>query len=158
MQVFLEIVALVLVALVMTTALAHALEMPGKMRLPKETYLGMQMIYYPGFTYAGSAEPVSTVAVLVLAFVSGGDRLVVIATLALVLVQAVYWIVVHPMNRYWLRETRLGAGGEKFFALGAADLGGRDWAAIRDRWEYGHLARAILAVIAFVCLAVFTAL
>ena len=69
-----------------------------------------------------------------------------------------YWIVVHPMNRFWLRETQLGAGGETFFGLGAADPADRDWTAIRDRWEYGHLARAILAVIAFICLAVFTAL
>jgi hypothetical protein len=158
MQVALEIIALMVVALVVTTSLAHALEMPGKLRLPKETYLGMQMIYYPGFTFAGAAEPLAIVVALVLAFVSGGDPLVIIATIALALVVAVYWIVVHPMNRFWLRQTQLVAGGETFFGLGAADPAGRDWTAIRDRWEYGHLARAILAVIAFICLAVFTAL
>jgi len=158
MQTVLEIIALVIAALVVTTTLAHALEMPGKLRLHKEAYLGMQMIYYPGFTFAGAAEPLAIVVTLVLAFVGGGDALVIIATVALALVVAVYWIVVHPMNRFWLRETELGAGGETFFGLGAADQAGRDWTAIRDRWEYGHLARAILAVIAFICLAVFTAL
>jgi hypothetical protein len=29
-------------------ALAHALELPGKMRLTKDAYFAMQHIYYPG--------------------------------------------------------------------------------------------------------------
>ena len=39
----------------MALALAHALERPGKMRLSKE--LAIQPIYYPGFTFGGTAEP-----------------------------------------------------------------------------------------------------
>jgi len=38
----------------MALALAHALELPGKMRLSKEAYLAVQPIYYPGFTIGGS--------------------------------------------------------------------------------------------------------
>jgi hypothetical protein len=34
----------------MAMGLAQALELPGKPRLPKETYLAVQPIYYPGFT------------------------------------------------------------------------------------------------------------
>jgi hypothetical protein len=158
MQIVLEVIALIVVALVVTTTVAHALEMPGKMRLPKETYLGMQMIYYPGFTFAGAAEPLAIVVALVLAFVSGGDPLVIVAALALALLHAVYWIVVHPMNRYWLRDTQLSGSSDTFFSLGAADNAGRDWTAIRDRWEHGHVARAVLAMIAFTCLAIYTAL
>ena len=49
----LQIVATTLVAVAMTTAVAHALEFPGKLRLSKEEYLAVQPIYYPGFTIAG---------------------------------------------------------------------------------------------------------
>jgi len=44
----LQILAVFLVALAMALALAHALEMPGKLRLDKENYKDVQTIYYPG--------------------------------------------------------------------------------------------------------------
>ena len=44
----LQILAVFLVALAMALALAHALEMPGKLRLDKEIYKAVQTIYYPG--------------------------------------------------------------------------------------------------------------
>jgi hypothetical protein len=40
----------------MALSLAHALEVPGKLRLNKEQYLAVQTIYYPGFTLGGIAE------------------------------------------------------------------------------------------------------
>ncbi len=49
----LQLIALFLVAITMTCSLGHALELPGKLRLPKETYLAVQPIYYPGFTLVG---------------------------------------------------------------------------------------------------------
>jgi hypothetical protein len=45
----------------MALTLAHALELPGKMRLTKEIYFAMQPIYYPGFTIGGFAEPASLI-------------------------------------------------------------------------------------------------
>lgn len=48
-----QIVTLLLVALAMATRVAHALELPGKMRLPRDTYLAVQSIYYPGFLVGG---------------------------------------------------------------------------------------------------------
>ena len=48
-----------LAAVVMGQALAHALELPGKMRLNREQYYTDQTIYYPGFTFGGMAEPLS---------------------------------------------------------------------------------------------------
>ena len=45
-----EVVAVLVVAIVMALSLAHALELPGKLRLSKEDYLAVQPIYYPGFT------------------------------------------------------------------------------------------------------------
>jgi hypothetical protein len=52
----LQIVTLAVVAVALSAALAHALEVPGKMRLTKDEYFVVQSIYYPGFTIAGAAE------------------------------------------------------------------------------------------------------
>jgi hypothetical protein len=46
----LQIVSVFLVAIVMSLCLAHALELPSKLRLTKEDYLIVQPIYDPGFT------------------------------------------------------------------------------------------------------------
>ena len=46
----LQVITLVLVAVGVSLTLAHALELPGKMRLRKEEYVAVQSIYYPGFT------------------------------------------------------------------------------------------------------------
>ena len=52
----LEVVTVFLAAVAMSLALAHALELPGKLRLDKDTYVAVQSIYYPGFTYGGLGE------------------------------------------------------------------------------------------------------
>jgi len=49
----LEVLTVLLVAVAMALALAHALELPGKLRLSKDAYIAMQPIYYPGFTIGG---------------------------------------------------------------------------------------------------------
>ena len=62
----LQVLALVLVAVAMALALAHALELPGKLRVPKDTYLAIQPIYYPGFTIGGISEPLGLIVLLIL--------------------------------------------------------------------------------------------
>jgi hypothetical protein len=62
----LEVLAVLLVAISMALALAHAIELPGKMRLSKDSYLTTRSIYYAGFTVAGIAEPLGKAALLVL--------------------------------------------------------------------------------------------
>ncbi len=52
----------------MALTLAHALELPGKLRLSKEQYLEVQPIYYPGFTIGGIAEPAGLLALFILLF------------------------------------------------------------------------------------------
>jgi hypothetical protein len=64
-----QVVCVVLVAVAMALTLAHALELPGKMRLGKEAYLSVQQIYYPGFTIGGVAEPLGIIALLALLIV-----------------------------------------------------------------------------------------
>ena len=61
-----EVLTVLLAAITVGLALAHALEYPGKLRLDEQTYTVVQTIYYPGFTIGGIAEPMAAIAVLVL--------------------------------------------------------------------------------------------
>jgi hypothetical protein len=62
----LTILALLLVAIAFGLSLAHALELPGKLRLEESAYRTVQQIYYPGFTVGGAAEPLSILALAAL--------------------------------------------------------------------------------------------
>lgn len=153
-----QVVVLVLVALTMACAVGHALELPGKLRLSKETYFAVQPIYYPGFTVVGGvAEILGTLgAFALLPFTPRGNMafpLTLATALAMLLAQAIFWVFTQPVNRIWLRGQTLGAAGTAFFRVGAAGRAESDWTALRNRWEYSHLARAILSLTALVLLA-----
>lgn len=160
----LQVVTVILVAVAMALALAHALELPGKLRLDRETYRAVQPIYYPGFTIAGSAEPLAIVSTIVLLLVTpfGGAVfwLTLVALLGLVGMQTVYWLVTHPVNRFWVGDEKLGRFGSGFFSSGAnrsrlgSDSRQPDWTQLRDRWEYSHVARAGLASASLLALVV----
>jgi hypothetical protein len=168
MFLMLQVITVFLVAVAMSLALAHALELPGKMRLDKETYLAVQGIYYPGFTYGGFGEGLGMVATLVLLFLTPthGPTFwwALTAFIALVAMQAVYWVITHPVNKFWLKDTRLQGFGGEFFSLdpvkkgAASEEGSEGWKKLRDRWEYSHVFRAILAAIALIALIVATAI
>lgn len=149
----LQFVSAVLTAVTLSQALAHALELPGKMRLGREHYLATQTIYYPGFTIGGAAEPLSIVALAAwLAFLPAGTPqfwLIAGALAAMAVTHALFWIVVQPVNRHWLAQVRLSGGAERFFRMGAA-AAADDWIRMRNRWERGHAARAVTAMLAFV--------
>ena len=157
-----QILAILLAALSLTAALAHALEMPGKLRLAREQYLAVQTIYYPGFTIGGGLGEVGTILAsaalaLMLPAGSAASGLASAAFASALTVHALYWLIVHPVNRYWLKGSEVGAAGANFFALGAGDRAGADWTVLRDRWERGHAIRAVFATLALVLLAVSTA-
>lgn len=144
-------------ALVMGQALAHALEMPGKMRLDREQYHAVQTIYYPGFTIGGIAEPLAilTVAARLIVEPAGGRFWLIAGALAaLVMTQALFWLVVQPVNRQWLGTTKLSDAADRFFRTGETARPPGDWTKLRDRWERGHVARAVLATTAFIMLLV----
>jgi len=150
----LEIFAVVVVAIAMAIALAHLVELPGKMRLPKEQYLAVHTIYYPGFTISGASEPLGVVVAALLAALTG-SALLTSASVALAVMQLIYWVWIHPVDNFWIRSFRLRSTGRANFELGQAALpetGFAEWTSLRDRWEYSHAARAILAVLAFVML------
>jgi hypothetical protein len=73
--------------------------------------------------------------------------------------QLVYWLVTHPVNRYWLQGEKLSSLGSNFFSFAASTRPGEEgdtqtvsWTVLRDRWEYSHLARAILVLVSLVAL------
>lgn len=152
-----KLIALVLVVLTVIPAVAHALEWPGKKRLPRQQYFAVQPIYYPGFTWIGAAEPLSIVALAVLLALSpGGTRtfwLIAGALAAAVLTHLIYWVRTAPVNRIWLKNEKLSAGAQRFFGA-SRQSSKEDWTALRSRWERSHLYRAATSMIAFLSLAV----
>lgn len=143
-----------LAATVMGQALAHAMEMPGKMRLDRDQYYAVQTIYYPGFAIGGIAEPLSilSAAAALLMAPAGSEvfMLIVGGLAALALTHLLFWLVVQPVNRQWLGSIKLSEAAEHFFHTGQAGGLTSDWTRLRDRWEWGHAARAVTAAGAFV--------
>lgn len=155
----LQILTVLVVAVAMALSLAHALELPGKMRLTKEAYYAMQPIYYPGFTIGGFAEPAGILLTIVLLFVTPFGMafwLTVAALVGLIGMQAVYWIFTHPVNKFWLQDEKLGRVGSGFFSFAAktARSGPVTWTELRDRWESSHVARAVFAFVSLSALVI----
>jgi hypothetical protein len=150
-----QVIAVVFTGIVVVPSVAHALELPGKMRLRQDAYRAVQTIYYPGFTLAGIAEPLAMISTLVLLLLTPAGSaefwLTLGALIGLGAVQAVYWLVTHPVNRHWLEGERLGGAGAGFFSFASAG-GAASWTELRDRWEYSHVARAVLAVLSLIAL------
>lgn len=162
MHITLEVVSILLVAITMGLALAHALELPGKLRLDERTYRVVQTIYYPGFTIGGVSEPLAIVSTFLLLFANRRDHtrfvLVLVALITLVATQVVFWLITQPANRIWLKDHKLRAAGAKFFAIQKAEqapdqeIDGCDWIGLRNRWEYSHVARAVFSGIGLIAL------
>src|SRR5581483_1296004 len=156
----LEVISAFLVAVAMSLALAHALEFPGKLRLDERTYMAVQTIYYPGFTLGGIGEPLAAIATFILLLV-GHDRgadfwLLLIAFAAIVAMQAIFLLITQPTNKHWLKNQPMGRAGAKFFAVDQTQPSSHpddlNWIRLRNRWEYSHLARAVLSGIGFIAL------
>jgi hypothetical protein len=162
----LQVLSTLLVALAMAAALAHALELPGKMRLPRESYLAVQTIYYPGFTIAGGiGEAGGLIVTLVLLFLTPPGSmafwLTLVALVGLIGMQVVYWIFTHPVNKYWLQGETLKGFGSAFFSFDPAnrpqpqaEAGPPAWTDLRDRWEYSHVVRAGFALLSLIALVI----
>jgi hypothetical protein len=139
----------------MALPLAHALELPGKMRLDRPTYLAVQQIYYPGFTFGGIAEPLAIIVLLLLLiFAPPAETRFwwgVAAFAALVGMHLVYWFVTHPVNSVWTKDLQLTGLSASFFSALAGEVSG-DWSRLRDVWEYSHAVRAALGAISFICM------
>lgn len=153
----LQALTILLAAIGMALSLAHALEFPGKRRLDRDAYLKVQAIYYPGFTIGGAFEPLAMIATFVLMlftpFGTAAFWLTLAAFAGLVLAHAIYWVITHPVNKVWLKDEKLHRAGDRFFAAGAHSAEG-DWTELRDRWEWSHVARAVLEMLGLIALVV----
>ncbi|WP_250122693.1 DUF1772 domain-containing protein [Chroococcidiopsis sp. CCMEE 29] len=158
----LQIIVAILIAVAMAMALAHALEFPGKMRLTKEAYFAMQPIYYPGFTIGGGVgEFGGLIATLILLFFtpwgSAQFWLTLVALLGLVGMQAVYWLLTHPVNQFWLEGENLSGFSAGFFSFGANrsnEAHPLDWTDLRNQWEYSHVVRAGFALVSLIAIVI----
>jgi hypothetical protein len=156
-----QILTVLLVAVALASTLAHVMELPGKLRLSKESYLAVQSIYYPGFTIAGGiGEFGGIIATFVLTMLTPAGTaqfwLTLGALLALLAMHAVYWALTHPVNNFWLKDVQLQGFSAGFFSFGLPKHGSEaralDWTVLRDRWEYSHVLRAGLALLGFILL------
>jgi hypothetical protein len=153
----LQVLTVLLAAIGMALSLAHALEFPGKRRLDRDAYLKVQAIYYPGFTIGGAFEPLAVIAAFaLLLFTPLGTTafwLTLAAFAGLVMAHAIYWVIIHPVNKVWLKHEKIDRAGSSFFAIGTGTAKG-DWTALRDRWEWSHVARAVLEMLSLAALVV----
>jgi hypothetical protein len=156
----LQVITVLLVAVALALALAHALEYPGKMRLSREDYLVTQSIYYPGFTIGGCGETLGLPATLALLLLmprgSAPFWWALVGFLALAIMHAVFWAVTQPVNRYWTSNLELSSAARNFFRVEPKQPRPQfdQWERLRDKWEYSHIARAVLAMIALISVTV----
>ncbi len=136
-------ISLLSTALLAGLLFCHALELPNKMKLGAATWLTVQQVLYNLFgPVAGVIEPVAIVSTLALLGMVGGRRtvfaLTLLASLRLMAHLAEWFAVVDPVNR------EVNAWTETTMPV--------DWTRARDRWEYGHAAGAVLAIVALAAL------
>jgi hypothetical protein len=134
----LRFVSLFATALLAGPLFCHVLEMPAKMALPAELWLPVQQTLYNMF--GPVSAPIELIAILSTALLAlsllgrGGAAgwLTMVAALLLAGHLVEWFAVVAPANRLingWTPATLPP-----------------DWAAVRDRWEYGHAAGAALVL------------
>lgn len=138
-----RMLTLVLTALSMSAAMCHLLELPAKIGMPGAEWVTLlQTLYPPAFGTVGAAFEVgavlSALVLTVLVRERPGFAWTAAAAAALVVMHAVFWVWIAPVNAI----------------LGAATPASlpENWAALRDQWEYSHATRALLQVAALACL------
>ena len=133
-------VALVATALALGAALAHALELSSKIRLSQGDYFIVQQIYagWDRLAYLLLVEFAGMIATVLLFRSEPRVFGAALAALAfLILAQAVFWMFTFPANvatENWTVQPQ-------------------DWQAQRARWEYSHLAGAVLQMLAMTAVA-----
>ena len=157
-----NILCLLLVATDFGLLLAHALELPGKLRLDETSYRAVQGIYYPGFTlggFVGEFGGMTALAVLlyVTPYRSGRFWWTAAAFLLLAGSHTTYWLMTHPVNNFWVKDVAMSAPGSTFFST-FADGNAGDWTELRNRWEFSHVIRAGFATLSLISLAIATSL
>ena len=134
-------VALVATALAMGAALAHALELPNKIGLPRDAYFTVQGMY-AGWDRLAYLLAIELIAIIAVIAVHRRNRRIWMPALAslggLVAAQILFWLYTFPANRATANWT----------------LQPENWEQLRRDWEYSHLGGAAFQVFAFVILVI----
>jgi len=122
-------------ALAMTAAVAHLLELPAKRRYEPALYVRLHRTLYWNFgRIAGPAESLAVLTTGALAWWRRNDPAafspIVAAAGCVSAAHGTFWAIVSPVNVEMVRWPLDAIPG--------------DWTMARDRWEYGHAARACL--------------
>jgi hypothetical protein len=122
-------IALLATALALGAALAHALELPNKIGLPRDKYFVVQQIY-AGWDRLAFLLIIELLAMLVLVFLARHEAyvpgLVGAAALCLLAAQSVFWAYTYPANVATTNWTIIP----------------ENWENLRRQWEYSHAAGA----------------
>ena len=131
-----ELLAVVFTVLALVPAMAHVLELPNKLPMSRDEYLTVQRVYR-GWSLAGFLVVAALVSTLLLAIVSDAEsrNLALMAFLAILLTQVIFWMFTFPVNQFTRNWTQAP----------------EDWERLRDRWEISHAFSAVLNFIALVC-------
>jgi hypothetical protein len=130
---------IMLTAAAFAAALAHLMELPGKMEYDARLYVLLHRTLYPTFGQtAGWAEGLALFSVIGLAWRvrkrGMASALTVIAAVCQAAAMAVFVVYVHPAN--------------VTMSSWSLDSIPPEWTAWRDQWEYAHAARAALFTVA----------
>jgi Anthrone oxygenase len=136
--------SVVLSALLMGTSLAHALEMPAKMNASAAQWLTLQQTLYRSFaTIGGSIEIGAFALVGALAFLVRSNRPALWVTLSAVMLLGIAFFIV------WLGFTKPVNART---ATWTPDTIPPNWTRWRTQWEYSHVVRFVLHLLAFCAL------
>lgn len=129
--------SLLFCALALVPAMAHLLELPNKIGLPRDDYLTVQHVY-GGWALLGLVVYGAFFSTLALAILERRRthefRLALTAFLCIAGTQVVFWTFTFPANAATRNWTVLPD----------------DWIALRAQWEYSHAASAVLNLVALV--------
>jgi hypothetical protein len=128
-------IALLATVLALGGALAHALELPNKIGLPRDEYFTVQQIY-AGWNRLALLLVIQFVSIVSIAVMSRREPYVlwpvIFAILFLVAAQALFWAYTYPAN----------------VATGNWTSMPDNWRTLRRHWEYSHAAGAGFQVLA----------
>ena len=130
--------SLLFCALALAPSLAHLLELPNKIGLPRAEYLVVQQIYRGWWMLAVFVfgALLLTLALMVVVRRRPGElRPALTAFLCIVAAQVIFWTFTYPANQQTANWTLLPG----------------NWEELRMQWEYSHAAGALLNLVALIC-------
>ena len=131
----LQFFAIMLSAICLAPATAHLAELPAKIGLEREAYFATQQLYR-GWALFGLAIVPTILVGAILAFLmrdqAGPALWALCGTLGVAATLVVFFVVIEPANRATENWTSMP----------------ESWQAVRQQWEYGHAANAVVTFLA----------